>query len=87
MVIEKKIELLFNMSASYLKNDEQSILQSICDHIEYRLARTKWNFDNKVAYQATSLSVRDRIIELWNDTNTTFHDENPNDYTIFQLSF
>lgn len=42
------------------------------NHVEYTLARTRFNFDNFGAYQAAAYSVRDRLIEAWNDTNQ-FH--------------
>jgi starch phosphorylase len=55
--------------SSYIGSDKKSIQRSIVNHVEYTLARTRFNFDNFGAYQAASLSVRDRLIEAWNDTN------------------
>ncbi len=57
---------------TYMKNDVLSIQEDIVDHVEYTLARSRVNFDNFEAYQATSLSLRDRLIERWNDTQTWF---------------
>jgi glycogen phosphorylase len=57
---------------SYIGGDERSIQRSIVNHVEYTLGLTRFNFDNTGAYQATSLSVRDRLIEAWNDTNEHF---------------
>ena len=54
--------------ASYMGSDTRAIQRSIVNHVEYTLARTRFNFDNKGAYQATGYSVRDRLIEAWNDT-------------------
>ena len=54
--------------SSYIGGDERSIQRSIVNHVEYTLARTRFNFDNMGAYQATAYSVRDRLIEAWNDT-------------------
>ena len=42
------------------------------DHVEYTLARSRNKFDNQEAYQATALSLRDRLIESWNDTQQYF---------------
>jgi len=42
------------------------------NHVEYTLGLTRFNFNNFGAYQATSLSIRDRLIEAWNDTNEYF---------------
>jgi starch phosphorylase len=37
--------------------------------MEYTLVRTKDNLSKNGAYLATAYSVRDRLIEYWNDTN------------------
>lgn len=57
---------------SYLGSDHRSIQRSIVNHVEYTLGRTRFNFDDFGAYQATAYSVRDRLIEAWNDTNEYF---------------
>ena len=57
---------------TYIKNDVLSIEESIVNHVEYTLARSRYNFDNQEAYQATALSLRDRLIESWNDTQQYF---------------
>ncbi len=43
-----------------------------CADVEYTLARSRYKFDEQEAYMATAFSVRDRLIEAWNDTNTYF---------------
>lgn len=57
---------------TYIKNDVLSIQQSIVNHAEYTLARSRFNFDDFEAYQATAFSLRDRLIESWNDTQNYF---------------
>ena len=57
---------------TYIKNDVLSIEESIVNHVEYTLARSRNSFDNQEAYQATALSLRDRLIESWNDTQQYF---------------
>ena len=49
-----------------------SIAEDIVQHVEYTMARSRYRFDDFEAYQATSLSLRDRLVELWNDTQTYF---------------
>ena len=63
-----KNERIWELMSSYIGTDKKSIQRSIVNHVEYTLARTRFNFDNFGAYQATSHSVRDRLIEAWNDT-------------------
>lgn len=50
----------------------QSIEESIIKHVEYTLARSRYQFDDLEAYQATAYSLRDRLILLWNDTQQYF---------------
>lgn len=63
---------LQTMMDTYLKNDVLSIQSDIINHVEYTMARSRYKFDDFEAYQATSLSLRDRLIERWNDTQTYF---------------
>jgi starch phosphorylase len=55
-----------------MKSDIKSIQRQIVNHIEYTLARDRFNFDNHGAYLAAAYSVRDRLVESLNDTNL-FH--------------
>ena len=57
---------------TYQKNDVLSIQHSIVNHVEYTMARSRYAFDDFEAYEATALSLRDRLIEGWNDTQTYF---------------
>jgi glycogen phosphorylase len=49
-----------------------TIQRSIANHVEYTLASSRFDFDSLKAYLATAHSVRDRLIESWNDTNQYF---------------
>ena len=57
---------------SYLASDVRSIQRQIANHIEYTLAASRHSFDTGTAYRATAHSLRDRLIESWNDTNARF---------------
>ena len=56
----------------YIRNDVKSITESIVSHVEYTLARNRYSFDTLEAYQATAYSLRDRLIQSWNDTQQYF---------------
>ena len=64
-----------------------SIQESIVNHVEYTLARTRQGFDDFECYQATSLSLRDRLIELWNDTQTYFKEQDPKRVYYLSMEF
>ena len=63
---------IWELMSSYIGGDQRSIQRSIVNHVEYTLARTRFNFDDQGAYKAVAHSVRDRLIEAWNDTQQ-FH--------------
>lgn len=72
---------------SYMGQDQKSIQRSIVNHVEYTLARTRFSFDNVAAYQASAYSVRDRLIESWNDTNAYFHTHDVKKVYYLSLEF
>lgn len=80
----RRTDLVYNLMDQYLKNDVQSIQKSIVDHVEYTVARSRFRFDDFEAYQATAYSVRDRLLESWNDTHQFFNDKDPK--RLFYLS-
>ena len=54
---------------AYRSTSVETIEQQIVNHVEYTVAKTRFNFTAFNAYQATAYSVRDRLIENLNDTN------------------
>jgi glycogen phosphorylase len=64
-----------------------SIQESIVTHVEYTLARTRHRFDNLEAYLATAHSLRDRLIEVWNDTQFYFNECNPKRVYYLSMEF
>lgn len=48
------------------------------NHVEYTMARSRYKFDDQEAYMATAYSLRDRLIESWNDTQAYFKCEQSN---------
>jgi len=73
----KKQDQLYMLMDEKLKNDVLALQTSIVGHVEYTLARSRYKFDDEEAYMATAHSVRDRLLEEWNDTNTWFKEEDP----------
>ncbi len=58
--------------ANYMATDKDTIQKSIVNHVEYTLAKTRFDFTSFHCYQAVSHSVRDRLIESFNDTVNHF---------------
>ena len=49
--------------AEYIDSEIPTIQSSIVGHVEYTLARTRFNFDKNACYRAAAFSIRDRLIE------------------------
>ena len=62
---DNKIHQLMSTYQGYKAED---LMKSIVNHLEFTLAKTRFSLDQKSCYNATALSVRDRLIEIWNDT-------------------
>eukprot|EP01133_Synstelium_polycarpum_P015419 gene15419-18287_t len=84
---KKKGSKLFALKTEFLKNDEDSIQKGILDHVEYTLARTKYNFDSFSAYQGSAYSVRDRLIERWNETQQYYTEQDPKRVYYLSMEF
>ena len=63
---------MWQLMGTYLGTDRESIQRHIVNHVEYTIARTRFDFDNYACYQAAAYAVRDRMMESWNDTQE-FH--------------
>mgnify|MGYP001176947034 CR=1 FL=1 len=64
------------MEGSYLKNDVQSLQRSFADHLEYSQAKNRFIATSHDLYQCMAYSIRDRLMERWNDTMNTYYEEN-----------
>ncbi|KAF8409192.1 hypothetical protein HHK36_005266 [Tetracentron sinense] len=82
-----KAERMFGLMDGFLKNDPVSLQKDILDHVEYTVARSRFNFDDFEAYQALSHSVRDRLIERWHDTQQYFKRKDPKRLYFLSLEF
>ena len=75
---------VYDLMKNYLQNDEHTLMENIVSHLEFTLARTRFSIDKNSAYLSAALSVRDRLIESWNDSQMHIHKVNPK--RIYYLS-
>lgn len=84
---KKANETLYSAMDTYIKNDVLSIQQSILNHAEYTLARSRFLFNDFEAYGAAAVSLRDRLIESWNDTQNYFREQTPKRVYYLSMEF
>ena len=73
---EESDDKMWKLMRTYQESDIKSIQRSIVNHVEFTLAMTRFNFKDDGCYQATALSLKDRLLEAWNDTNQYFTKNN-----------
>ncbi|CAI2380450.1 unnamed protein product [Moneuplotes crassus] len=84
---EDKAQKIWSLMQTYQGIDQKSIQRSIVNHVEYTLAMTRFNFSDFGCYQATAFSLRDRLLESWNDTNQYFTTHNVKRVYYLSLEF
>lgn len=60
---------------------------SIVNHVEYTLAKTRFDFKMLHCYQGVAHSVRDRLVESFNDTHRHFTNAAPKKIYYLSLEF
>lgn len=71
----------------YLTADPDTIEKNIVDHLEYTLAVTRFDFNKNACYKAAAYSIRDRLIESWNDTQQHITVADPKRIYYLSLEF
>lgn len=66
---EEVNEKLWALMSAYLGHERWFIQKQIVNHIEYTVVKSRFNFDKSHLSVAVASSIRDRLIECFNDTN------------------
>jgi len=84
---EQSLAVKWAALTSYLPNDTEAIEESVVRHVEYTLAQTRPNLTPYWYFKACSLSVRDRLLERWKDTQTHFFEKDCKRVAYLSLEF
>lgn len=63
--------------------DMEGIKTSFANHLEYSLSKDQYTATFRDLYLALALTVRDRMIERWIQTQQMYHDHDVKGYIIF----
>ena len=80
-------EKMWSLMDTYLKRDVLSVQKSIIQHIEFTLSKTRFDINSQYLFQGTALSVRDRLLEQWNDTQIFIKMNNPKKIYYLSIEF
>ena len=75
------------MSAYPSVRPSRTLQESIVHHVEFTLARSRYKFDSREAYFAAAHSLRDRLIERWNDTQAYLRYKDPKRVYYLSMEF
>jgi len=64
------------MEDTYLENDPAALQRSFANHLEYSQGKNRFIATRHDLYQSIAYSIRDRLMERWNDTMNTYYQEN-----------
>ena len=68
MLDQARNKKMWQLTRTYLGHDKESIQKQIVAHIEYTGARSRFSFDLHTCCLAVAASLKDRLIECYNDT-------------------
>ena len=80
---EKFIELM----SKKLPRTMPVIQQSIVQHVAHTFGRTRFTITDDYIFEGTAFSVRERLLEQWNDTQTYFRIHNPRKVYYLSIEF
>ncbi len=69
------------------ENDVESLKRSFIDHLEYSLAKDEYSATERDRYRALALTVRDRLIERWIETQQTYYNKDAKRVYYLSLEF
>jgi starch phosphorylase len=71
----------------YLASDGEALLRSLAAHVEYSQAKTRHTATPFDWYASLALTVRDRLMERWNDTQAAYYEANAKRVYYLSLEF
>ena len=69
----KEMEIMWDLIATYRSMDRDGLLESMANHIEFSQCKNRYTAEDFDIFRSFALSIRDRLGEVWNDTQQTYH--------------
>ena len=69
----KEMEIMWDLIATYRSMDRDGLLESMANHIEFSQCKNRYTAEDFDIFRSLALSIRDRLVEFWNDTQQTYH--------------
>jgi glycogen phosphorylase len=71
----------------YLSLKPESLQESFASHMEFSQSKTRYTVQQIDSYKSAAYTIRDRLMEQWNDTNQTYFHKNVKKVYYLSLEF
>ena len=83
----KEMENIWELVATYRSMDREGLIESIANHLEFSQCKNRFTAKDFDVYRSFALSIRDRLVEFWNDTQQTYHKKKCKQVNYFSLEY
>ena len=80
-------EKLWELMATYQPLDAEGLLRAVADHLEFSQSKIRYTATHFDLYQSLALSIRDRMVEFWNDTQQTYRERGAKQVYYLSLEY
>ena len=78
---------MWDLIATYRSMDRDGLIESIANHIEFSQCKNRYTAEDFDIYRSFALSIRDRLVEFWNDTQQTYQKKQCKQVYYFSLEY
>ena len=68
----QEMENIWDVVAKYRPLDRDGLIKSIANHLEFSQCKNRHTAEDIDVYRSLALSIRDRLVVFWNDTQQTY---------------
>ena len=68
-----EMEKIWDLIADYRRMDSEGLIHSMAHHLEFSQCKNRYTAEDFDVYRSLATSLRDRLVEFWNDTQQTYH--------------
>ncbi|HJO46158.1 MAG: glycogen/starch/alpha-glucan phosphorylase [SAR324 cluster bacterium] len=68
-----EMEKIWDLIADYRRLDSEGLIHSMAHHLEFSQCKNRYTVEDFDVYRSLTVSLRDRLVEFWNDTQQTYH--------------
>ncbi|MEC9228773.1 MAG: glycogen/starch/alpha-glucan phosphorylase, partial [SAR324 cluster bacterium] len=68
-----EMEKIWDLIADYRRMDREGLIHSMAHHLEFSQCKNRYTAEDFDVYRSLAISLRDRLVEFWNDTQQTYH--------------